>query len=360
MSTRPAEEPNSQGQTTIIVDNDMAQGPADTMVETQTISLSEYIEKEIANDQKIENDHQTVLVVANYLDKNPEIAQYYEYLVDWRPTSDESSHNFHAKFRLKAQYRSESSGARYVQGSSSTAYAAGGVQQYRTSGSYQAAGASYGGYTYEKENLGPIGEKYYSEPVEYEYVQAQRNSSPIRQQVSQRRVEILQPKVQVDIRNTQSYSMYEKHREQREQRETAEYQKIQNEHGKCCEIARMSAGIREKIIATYRAEIESHKYQSGDFSGLRSIVEDLRRRKEAMDISINSLQGDFESQVHNQESLITNMTQELELLKSQNADKSNEANEISEQTMTIKQEISTREGSIIEFTSEIRQFTASN
>ena len=44
------------------------------MVETKTISLSEYIEKEIANDQKIENDHQTVLVVANYLDKNPDIA----------------------------------------------------------------------------------------------------------------------------------------------------------------------------------------------------------------------------------------------------------------------------------------------
>ena len=67
MSTRPAEN-ITPGQTTIIVKNDVAQGPADTMVETKTISLSEYIEKEIANDQKIENDHQTVLVVANYLD----------------------------------------------------------------------------------------------------------------------------------------------------------------------------------------------------------------------------------------------------------------------------------------------------
>jgi hypothetical protein len=36
--------------------------------------IAEYIEKEIPNDKKIENDHQTVLVVANYLDKNPEIA----------------------------------------------------------------------------------------------------------------------------------------------------------------------------------------------------------------------------------------------------------------------------------------------
>ena len=61
----------------------------------------------------------------------------------------------------------------------------------------------------------------------------------------------------------------------------------------------MSQGIRERIISTYRAEIESHKYLSGDFSGLRAIVEDLRRRKEAMDISINALQGDYQSQVDN-------------------------------------------------------------
>jgi hypothetical protein len=30
---------------------------------------------------------------------------------------------------------------------------------------------SYGGYYYEKENLGPVGDTYYSDPVEYEYVQ---------------------------------------------------------------------------------------------------------------------------------------------------------------------------------------------
>jgi hypothetical protein len=62
--------------------------------------LAEYIEKEILNDNIIENDHQTVLVVANYLDKNPELAHHYEYLVDWRNSSDENE-NFHAKFRLK-------------------------------------------------------------------------------------------------------------------------------------------------------------------------------------------------------------------------------------------------------------------
>jgi hypothetical protein len=93
------------------------------------LNLAEYIEKEISNDKKIENDHQTVLVVANYLDKNPDIAQYYEYLVDWRNVNDENSHNFHAKFRLKAQYRQqiEASPARYA----TTAHTSGAV--YRNS-----------------------------------------------------------------------------------------------------------------------------------------------------------------------------------------------------------------------------------
>jgi folate-dependent phosphoribosylglycinamide formyltransferase PurN len=99
----------------------------------------------------------------------------------------------------------------------------------------------------------------------------------------------------VDIKTVQSYSLYEKHRESREQRENIEYEKIQNEHIKCCEIARMSQSIRERIISTYRAEIESHRYLEGDFSGLRALVDDLKRRKEAMDISINALQGDYES-----------------------------------------------------------------
>jgi hypothetical protein len=90
--------------------------------------LPEYIEKEIPNDKIIENDHQTVLVVANYLDKNPEIAQSYDYLVDWRNTSDESNENFLAKFRLKEQFRKDVSPVRYA----STAYTSG-VQPYRNS-----------------------------------------------------------------------------------------------------------------------------------------------------------------------------------------------------------------------------------
>ena len=122
----------------------------------------------------------------------------------------------------------------------------------------------------------------------------------------------------------------------------------------------MSQSIRERIISTYRAEIESHKYLENDYSGLRSIVEDLKRRKEAMDISNNTLQGDYEHQTNNQENLINSLTQELDFLKAQNEDKSIEASEISEQTMSIKQEISTRDQSIIQYSSEIRSITAHN
>jgi hypothetical protein len=103
----------------------------------------------------------------------------------------------------------------------------------------------------------------------------------------------------IDIKNTSSYAMYEQHREQREYRENSEYEKIQTEHMRCCEIARLSQGIRERIIQTYRAEIESHKYLEGDYSELLAIVDDLRQRKEAMDISIRALEGDYESQVNN-------------------------------------------------------------
>jgi len=35
------------------------------------------------NKDPIQNDHQTVLIVANYLDANPEFAQKYDYLVEW-------------------------------------------------------------------------------------------------------------------------------------------------------------------------------------------------------------------------------------------------------------------------------------
>ena len=65
----------------------------------------EYDSKEMQNENPIENDHQTVLVVANYLDQNQEFAAKYDYLVDWQNTDNESNNNFIAKFRLKPQFR---------------------------------------------------------------------------------------------------------------------------------------------------------------------------------------------------------------------------------------------------------------
>jgi hypothetical protein len=92
-------------------DTNKNQGGAQNAQEPEDIveNLEEYIEKEVANDKKIENDHQTVLVVANYMDKNPQLAKYYDYLVDWRSTSDASNENFHAKFRLKPNFRRDMS-----------------------------------------------------------------------------------------------------------------------------------------------------------------------------------------------------------------------------------------------------------
>jgi|DEB0MinimDraft_12_1074336.scaffolds.fasta_scaffold34217_3 hypothetical protein len=50
-------------------------------------------------------------------------------------------------------------------------------------------------------------------------------------------------------------------------------------------------------MATYRAEIESHKLNERDFTSLRAQIEDLKRRKDAHEASIVSFQGDFEAQL---------------------------------------------------------------
>lgn len=50
----------------------------------------------------------------------------------------------------------------------------------------------------------------------------------------------------------------------------------------------MSLGIRDRIISSYRQEIESHKINERDFVGLKAQIEDLRRRKEAYDISFTN------------------------------------------------------------------------
>jgi hypothetical protein len=51
----------------------------------------------------------------------------------------------------------------------------------------------------------------------------------------------------------------------------------------------MSNGIRDRIIATYRAEIESHKFLERDFCNLKAHIEDLKRRKDQVDMSVTTL-----------------------------------------------------------------------
>ena len=97
------------------------------------------------------------------------------------------------------------------------------------------------------------------------------------------------------MRQTLGLGLYEQHREQREQREHLEFQKIQTEHQKQYNLAQMSNGIRDRIIATYRAEIESHKYLERDYCNLKAHIEDLKRRKEQVDVSVTTLQGDYEA-----------------------------------------------------------------
>jgi hypothetical protein len=64
--------------------------------------------------------------------------------------------------------------------------------------------------------------------------------------------------------------LYEQHRETREQREHAEHQKMQQEHQRAYEISAMSQGIRDRIIQSYRTEIESHKLNERDFVGIKA------------------------------------------------------------------------------------------
>jgi len=67
-----------------------------------------------------------------------------------------------------------------------------------------------------------------------------------------------------------SFSLYEQHRAQREQREHLDYQKIQSEQSRTYEVKQVSHGIRDRIISTYKAEIESHKMNQRDFESLRA------------------------------------------------------------------------------------------
>ena len=57
---------------------------------------------------------------------------------------------------------------------------------------------------------------------------------------------------------------------------------------------------------------------NSDFDILKGYIEDLRRRKEAYDLSMTMLQRDYESQITGQETDIYNLQNELVSLKLEN------------------------------------------
>jgi chromosome segregation ATPase len=118
--------------------------------------------------------------------------------------------------------------------------------------------------------------------------------------------------------------------------------------------------VRDRILVTYRAEIESHKMNDRDFCSLRAHIEDLRRRKEALDISAGTLQGDFEAQLSSQEHVIQSMKNELSMFKTKCNDMQRESVEISEMTQQVRIEVSASEVELGELSQGIQTSVAHN
>ena len=90
----------------------------------------------------------------------------------------------------------------------------------------------------------------------------------------------------------------------------------------------MSLAIRDRIIQTYKKEIESHKLNERNFSSIVARIEDLKRRRDGMESSIETLRSDYEAQLVSQQKVMDSLNNELNLLKRQNDDKQQEAHEI--------------------------------
>ena len=67
------------------------------------------------------------------------------------------------------------------------------------------------------------------------------------------------------------------------------------EQQKTQQISSLSLQIRDRIIQTYRQEIDNFNLMNSDFDVLKGYIEELRRRKEAYDLSVTMLERDYES-----------------------------------------------------------------
>mmetsp|Transcript_10060 Transcript_10060/g.16955 ORF Transcript_10060/g.16955 Transcript_10060/m.16955 type:complete len:159 (+) Transcript_10060:1119-1595(+) len=144
----------------------------------------------------------------------------------------------------------------------------------------------------------------------------------------------------------------------RENREHQEYKKVQMEHQRAFELKQISGGIRDRIIQTYRQEIESNKLNERDFSNLIQQIEDLKRRRDALEASVETLKGDYDAQIQSQKNVMDSLNHELQILKNQNDDKQSEAAEVQQQTQTVKIEITERDKEIRESRQEIQTVVA--
>ena len=121
-----------------------------------------------------------------------------------------------------------------------------------------------------------------------------------------------------------------------------------------------STGIRDRIIQTYKTEIESHKLNDRDFTGLMARIEDLKRKKEAQDNEKDRLKNDYESQLQSQQNVLGSLNGELDILRTQNQDQQKESNEIQDQTQEIRIDITEKDKDIREMNQEIQTNVAHN
>lgn len=81
-------------------------------------------------------------------------------------------------------------------------------------------------------------------------------------------------------------------------------------------------------------------------------------RKEALEVSVESLKSDYESQLQSQTKVMDSLHSELSILKNQNEDKQGEASEVVEQTQKIKIEITENDKTVREMKQEIQTMVA--
>jgi hypothetical protein len=88
--------------------------------------------------------------------------------------------------------------------------------------------------------------------------------------------------------------MYQLHFKNSQEKMVIEYEKVETEQVKSTEQISFSLSIRDRIISTYRQEIDNFNLMNSDFTILQGYIEDLRRRKEDYDMSMEMMEREYE------------------------------------------------------------------